>query len=140
MIPASIVAADQPFLGSSRRTLLRWPLDVLPLSTAQGGVDYIAFPPVLVDFPSLAQFGSTSHTEIRSISLPAVTGEGLERQRDVGQIDGVLVTNPTGSAQIDRFFGDGAGRRSLIHTRVTQPLRRGLSHGVLRPDEIQLLV
>ncbi len=82
---------------------------MLPSSTAQGGVDYIAFPPVLVDFPSLAQFGSASHTEIRSISLPAVTGEGLERQRDVGQIDGVLVTNPTGSAQIDRFFGDGAG-------------------------------
>jgi hypothetical protein len=81
----------------------------LPSSSAQADVDYAAFQPLLAEFPSLAQFSSTTLTFNRSIDLLTAPGVEIERTLDIGLVDGVLVSDPTGTfPSIDRIFGDGS--------------------------------
>jgi hypothetical protein len=87
--------------------------DVLPSSTAQPGIDYTAFPPLPIEFESLAQFSSATRTETRSISTLEVAGQDLRRQLDIGLVDAVLVTDITGFPRVQRFFGDETPLHSI---------------------------
>jgi hypothetical protein len=83
-----------------------------------------------------------------------LAGLGLGSLVDVGNLSGsaqieamsadhtlVLVTQSFGddrARRIQSTFAAG-GRRTLINTRATDPLPRGISHGVFRPEELPLL-